>query len=1083
MKKAFSVIAALLFVLGLSLPVWPQNAISTGSISGHVTDSTGGTIQGATVTATSAETGVQRTAKTNEAGLYNFPVLKVGTYNLSFGQSGFKTTEVKSVVVQVGQTTSQDVSLQVGAVSESVTVTAEAPLLRETESSISTVVNQQLIEDLPLSGRRYTDFVLLKPNVTADGQFGLVSIGGQQGGSDSGYANGNGSSSFTVDGANATSGYYGDARGRTRVPYIFGEQSIQEFQVADNPYSAAYGGAGTGFINTVTKSGSDSWHGDAFYYNRNSGVGNANDAVDKANGVRTPLNVLQQFGADLGGPIANHRAWFYFDYEQQRQKDPISVINPSFSGISETNFGVAAGTPLPAPNGPFPTPSGLSSPAPSDPTYLQQVSNALTAIQSNLGQRARRRDDWSFFPKVDWQPTSNDHLTFAYNYNRFNSPGGTITFNPTSFFGVDALPNNFVRDHHATVHWTHTFGSNLLEDLHASFLRDEQKDTPSGLINPTLPWVLLIGQGLTLSLGNPNFSNRDPREYQWELGEQVSWIHGRHSFKFGMDLNRTHVTDFNPFNFPGLYLFFLFTPGDLSNFALGHYGIYNQNAGNPVFRFTFPYYGFYVQDKYQVRRNLTLDLGLREDFQVYPQPVRNPAFPLTGQFPNRYLRLGPRFGFSYQPFGKTVVRGGFGIFHEILNGLNYEFSAVGNGLPAQQSSTFARFNSSLPPNMQSPTFPGTLSSGFTAPNLTLISPGLHTPYIIESSLEIQRELFANTTLSVGTLWTHAVHLLASTAFDLNLTPPTGTTTYIVCPAGSGSSSANPVNTAVCTGPTFRAPTLDGGQLADGLITSQFSQINALISPGVNHYNSLYVQLQRRVAQGLSLQTAYTFAKDIQGNGADFNNQFDFRNTHGPTLLDQRHRLSVAAVYSPNAGGLSNDVARTLLSNWTISTVMQFNSGRPYTALLGSTCTGVDFNDCIGAGNPINNSAVNQSTGNTSMGINGGGSPSPTQGYNSFYGPWIDEIDLGISRGFHITERQSITFKAQAFNLFNHPNFFVQAGTGVNATQYSPIGPTCGDGTSANQQCFLVPASGFKALTSIDQLNGPRIFQFALTYKF
>ncbi len=494
MKTVFLAMTALL-ACTISPTLRAQNPISGGSLSGIVTDTSGGAVVGVAVTLTNVATGVQTKARTNGSGIFNFPVLGVGTYTLSFTKDGFKTTEVKDVVVHVGQTSSVNVSLEVGALTQSVTVTAAVPLLSPTESSVSTVVNQKLIEDLPLSGRRFTDFVLLTPNANPDGQFGLVSIGGQQGGADSGYANGNGSNSFTVDGANDTSNYFGDARGRTRVPYIFGEESVQEFQVADSPYNAAYGGAGTGFVNTVTKSGSDRFHGGAFYYNRNSGTG-ADDAVDHANGIKTPLNVLQQFGANLGGPVVQHKSWFFFDYEQQRQLEPISVINSAYSGLSETDFSVAAGTPLPPPNSPFPAAASFSAPpAPSDPNYpafLQGVSNALHAINSNLGQRNRRRDDLLFFPKLDWQPAEKDHLSFNYNYNRFNSPGGTFTFNPVSSFGVQALPNNFVRDHHATAHWTHTFTANLLNDFHMSFLRDEQLGTPSGLISPTFPNIFMF---------------------------------------------------------------------------------------------------------------------------------------------------------------------------------------------------------------------------------------------------------------------------------------------------------------------------------------------------------------------------------------------------------------------------------------------------------------------------------------------------------------------------------------------------------------------------------------------------------------
>lgn len=1079
MRKA-SWLSFLSMMLGWVSFATAQNAISNGAISGSVSDPSGLSVPNAKVVAKSVGTGVERSTTTNSAGLYSFPSMGVGSYELVVSRDGFKTTQVRDVVVQVGQTTTQNVQLEVGALTQQVTVEGSSPLFQTTESSVSTVVDQKLIEELPLSGRRYTDFVLLTPNANPDGQFGLVSIGGQQGGADSGYANGNGSNSFTVDGANDTSNYFGDARGRTRVPYIFGEESVQEFQVADSPYNAAYGGAGTGFVNTVTKSGSDRLHGGAFYYNRNSGTG-ADDAVDHANGIKTPLNVLQQFGANLSGPVVHHKSWFFFDYEQQRQLEPISVINSAYSGLSETDFSVTAGTPLPPPNSPFPAAASFSAPpAPSDPNYpafLQGVSNALHAINSNLGQRNRRRDDLLFFPKLDWQPAEKDHLSFNYNYNRFNSPGGTFTFNPVSSFGVQALPNNFVRDHHATAHWTHTFTTNLLNDFHVSFLRDEQLGTPSGLITPTFPNIFMFARGF-FGLGNPTFANADTKEFQWTIGEQLNYTRGRHNPRFGFDFNRTHITDFFPGNFLGTYSF-----NDLTQFALGHYGFFTQSAGNPVFPFTFPYYAFYVQDKYQVRKNLTLDFGVREDFQVYPQPKQNPAFPLTGQFPNQYQRVSPRIGFAYQPMDKTVIRGGFGMFYMIFNGINYENSVITNGLASQQSSRFHRFDGTLPPNQQTPTFPSILSStgGFrAASDVSIVSPGFKTPYVLQSSLEIQRELFANTTLAVGTMWTHAVHLIASSAADLNLLAPVGTTTYIVCPRGTFS-VAKP---AVCTGPTFVQPNLDNGLLSDGAIPTFGGEVNALISPGLNHYNSFYVQLQRRAARGLSLMTSYTFSKTMQGDGADFNNQFDLRNTHGPSLLDQRHRISIAAVWSPDASHLSADWSRAVLSNWTVSILMQFNSGRPYTGLLNSACTGVDFNSCspTGGNDNLNDSAFNESTGNTALGINGAG-PSPGIGYNAFYGPWINEIDLGFARSFHITETQSIILKAQAFNLFNHPNFFVAQGRGVNQTQYDPLGPNCGDGATTNQTCFLVPDPGFKTLQSISELNGPRIFQFSFQYRF
>ena len=176
-----------------------QNAISGGAISGVVTDPSGALVNGAKVTMANESTGVQQTTQTNNTGFYSFPFVLVGSYSLSFEQSGFQKTSVNHVIVQIGQTTSQNISLKLGSTQESVSVTASTPLLRPTDSSISTVVNDRLIEELPLSGRRYTDFVLLTPNVNADGEFGLVSVGGQQGGADSGYANGNGSNSRSME--------------------------------------------------------------------------------------------------------------------------------------------------------------------------------------------------------------------------------------------------------------------------------------------------------------------------------------------------------------------------------------------------------------------------------------------------------------------------------------------------------------------------------------------------------------------------------------------------------------------------------------------------------------------------------------------------------------------------------------------------------------------------------------------------------------------------------------------------------------------------------------------------------------------
>jgi hypothetical protein len=1043
-------------------------------VSGTLRDPSGAVMPGVTVVVTNNATGVQVRTVSNAEGIYVFPVLAVGVYHATLNHSGFRTSELRNIEVAVGHTTNADVVLQLGSETERVEVEASSDTLNPTDVSVSTVVQQTLIEGLPLSGRRYTDFVLLTPNVTMDGQFGHVSFAGQQGGTLSGYSNtsggssnANGSSAFTVDGSNATSFYYGDARGFTRLPFLFGLQSVQEFQVVPNAYNSAYGGAGAGFINTVTKSGTNVWHGDAFYYNRNSGTG-ANDAVDKASGYARPLNVLQQFGGDLGAPLVKDKLFFYFDYEQQRQKQPLYVAGTTQASVTEADFGVPSGTQLPASNSHFPAASSLT-PAeatanPLNPLYLQGVSDALNEILSNIGPRQRRRDMYEFLPKLDWQPEATDHLTFFYNYNHFQSPGGIITFSPEGFGGIEALGDNGVRDHEASAHWIRVISPTAVNDFHATWVRDEQLYNPTGLVPPTAPLVQLI-QPQYFALGNETFSYNNVREYQFELTDHLTYTHGKHELEFGVDYNRARIATDNPGNFYGQYLFLT-----LQNFALGKWDIYNQSTGNPRFNFTVPYLGFYGNDTMRLLPNFTLSFGIREDFQIYPNPRGNPLLPFSNTYNNQYQRVSPRLGFSYQPFAKTVLRGGIGLYYGLLAAVNYQNSTQSNGVATQQAALqlVDIGNANSVPAQQAPVFPNALPLNdprFAAgTNITVIAPGFKSPSVTNASLQIEEEIASRTKLIMGAMWTHGVHLTASTAYDMNLLPLSGQTTYVVCPSGT------PAGVATCSGPSYAGPTMDSGLLREGAISPHLGQIDALISPGVNNYVSFFTQLNRQMAHGLSALMSYTLSKTTQ-SGVDFYNQFDLANTHGLALQDQRHRLSVALIWSPEIG-ISNATAKAILSHWSVSLLSQFNSGHPYTGLLNPAANG----------NYVNDSAALQTAANSAGGIADRG-PSPDIGLGAFDGPWITEVDLGLQRKFNIVGRQTLTFKAQAFNLLNTPNYFVQFGGGINPYQYNPVGSTCGNGISVNQTCYLVPAAGFKTYQSISQPNGPRIMQFSLTYSF
>jgi hypothetical protein len=1092
-KRAWPVLCRLVLSSALlaNIVLIAQNVVLTGALGGRITDASGAIMPGASVVLRNLATGTQQSCETNRAGIYRFPVLMPGTYSVTADIKGFR--DVQALVrIQVGNTTSQDMKLQVGASRDTVRVSGTTPLLRPTESSASTVLERSLIEDLPLNGRKYTDFATLTPNTSYDGDTGLVSLAGQQGGEDSGYANGNGSNAFTVDGSNATSNYFADIIGRYRIPYLYGEDAIQEFQVSESPYSAIYGG-GAGFVNAVTRSGSNEFHGSAFYYNRNSATG-ANDALDKAAGFPKPEDALQQFGAGVGGPIRRDHLWYFVDYEQQLRNNPISVLNPALTNTPATlpsflssNFGLPAGTILPAPNGPLPMPGSDTAPDPTNPVYLQQVSNTLNAINSNLGTKARKRNDWVITPRLDYQPTSRDSLFLSLNLNRFNSPGGVITDPTVGNYGTQTLANAYVHTFQASLGWTHTFSSTLLNEFHAATSEDNQISTPTGLA-PNIP-TLILDSPAPFILGNAPFSVGKVFERQYSVADRIDYVIGKHTLQFGFDMNRAWDSDNNDGgadpneavefgSFLGSYEF-----SNLEDFALGEYNQFSQASGNPTFSFAVPYYGFYVQDTYRALPQLTLEMGLREDFQVYPQPAENPAFPLTGQYPNQFRRLAPRFGFSWQPASKTVVRGGFGDFYTNMNGLNYRNAVVSNGLASQQSSVNASYTAGAP-NRQLPTFPNILPGNSplfqASPDISLISPQFRVPYILQASLQIEREILENTTLSIGTMWNHGVHLLSGSAYDLNLNPLQGATTYVVCPPNAAA--------VPCTGPTITLPNMDNGLLTEGRINPNLGQINELISPAQNYYDSFFVELQRRMSRALSVQFAYTFAKSIMLEGMDFNNQFDFSNTHAPSLLDQRNRISLAAVYRPGLEKLTTSgTGRAVLAGWTLSSVMEFSSGRPYAALLSPACTSstLSFNNCDGANGNLNDTAFNQDTANTAAGINGAG-PTPGIGLNSFYGPWLERIDVGLGRGFVIREGKELQFQAQAFNLFNHANYYVQNGDGINQLQYNPIGTNCGDGASLNQTCYLVPNSGpgnFGALQEISPNGLPRVLQFSARFAF
>src|ERR1041384_6331277 len=332
MLKLFASFARILLlvicVAAISISAAAQSQATSGNIEGRVVDPNGAAVAGATVSATNQQTGLEKSATSNDEGLFSIILLPPGTYTVRTNASGFSGSEVKDVTVTVGSHTPVDVKLTVGGTTATVTISEPVPLVETARTSVATTINQRSIENLPINGRNFQDFATLSPAVVRDPRGGDLSVGGQRGTLNS----------LQVDGVDNNNTFFGQALGRggVRPPYQFSEESVQEFQVNQNGFSAEFGRAGGAVINVVTKSGGNEFHGGAFEYFRDESL-NSNDPVTKANEARRgqpnkrPPFRINQFGGRLGGPIKHDKAFFFFTYDGQRSNVPQVLDVPNLS--------------------------------------------------------------------------------------------------------------------------------------------------------------------------------------------------------------------------------------------------------------------------------------------------------------------------------------------------------------------------------------------------------------------------------------------------------------------------------------------------------------------------------------------------------------------------------------------------------------------------------------------------------------------------------------------------------------------------------------------------------------------------------
>jgi hypothetical protein len=975
----------LLLLTAAPTSLFAQASLGSGRLEGNLADATGARIPGATVTVRNTRTGIATTQPSDANGHFVFLTLEPGSYQIEVSKQGFENTVVNDVKVSVGTTTTVQPTLAIGNVRQTVTVTSAAPLVDTKQSALSTVVDENSIRSLPLNGRNFTDFALLTPGATTDGDFGMVSFNGIAGNFNN----------YTVDGVNDNNAFFEQQIGRTSIPFQFSEDVIQEFQVTSTGFEAEFGQAGGGLVNTVTKSGGNVVHGDGYYYILDSAL-NANDSINNSSGIAKPHNRRQQFGGTIGGPIRRDRLFYLGNYEGQVRNEPLTVNNaPGLVGLP--------------------------------PNFFTQNPALNTEVDAASGSFPRSFNQNTAFFKVTGMLTPKNTFSATYNFQRFRSPHGY--FNTPTSTGDGLSLTDGATSHFAQFSLVTAFSPATSNELRLHFGNDSHFDLPA--TSPTGPAVTIQNPDTGFVFGGNRFqlSTSDRR---YEVTDNLTKVMGRHTIKTGVDINVNHDRDYFIYGPKGEYRF-----RSLADVPSGAFELYLQSFGETTAKFTSPTYSFFGQDQFRATDRLSLNFGARYDLQVLPQPpVCNPAFTPTCKINYSKHNIAPRAGFAYALDSRntTVVRGSFGLFYIQEDLLDVSEATLSNGISRQFLVVVGPgFNNNNP----LVTFPNSLTS-FPAgaggtPSLLVFAPNFRSPYVEQANFAVEHQFGSHTALSVGYVYSHGLALLGNSngvtrqangnfGLDLNLVPPALQT----LPQFGGSFTND--NVTLPNGVTYNVPDFEA---IDGIVNPNFSTINAVDNSGKSKYNALLVSL-RHSSRQFQTAVAYTLSKTID-QGTGYFNQFDQVAQRGPSQLDQRNRLVLSGAWLPQFHALRD---------FTFATVANFASGRPYTAVFDTP--------------QLNFSVV------------------PGEGYNSFYGPGVEDIDFSVARAVKLSERMNLKFSAEAFDLFNHPNFQQNA---VDNVQYT----TAQIGSTNNWTA--TPNPHFGAGLAMAPRYGSRAFQFSARFSF
>jgi Carboxypeptidase regulatory-like domain len=1065
----------------LVLPAVAQDA-GFGSISGTVTDPNHSVVSGANVTVIQTDTGIKRDLQTTSTGSYSATFLKPGRYEVVVSATGFAKADRKNLIVPVGQIVNIDVELPVAGAQDSVTITGEAPLIDTEKVGTSQEIGQNMLANMPINGRRFDEVVLLTPNVAPDGTSGLIAYRGV-----SGLYNTN-----LIDGANNNQAFFSEARGRAiGAPYVYSTDSIQEFQSAASSYGAEFGQAAGGQINAVSKSGTNQYHGDLFYYLRYPDL-NALDPYGKAHNLFTqPVHQQHQFGGSVGGPILHDKLFFFFTYDGFRKVNPIVYL---------TNFNFST----------FTCPVQLT--AAQCQAALNYINGSAAGIGGlhNEGIFPRLVKQDIFFPKVDWQLNPKNHISAEFNWQDFKEPNGYNTSNTVTNGGASQNGTSSFHERFGIANWTSVIGPTSVNQVLFQVSRDFETAS-TNTAGPTVSISGVASYGETSALPRGAF----PDEHRFQVADIYSKTQGRHDLKAGLDFSFIHEYLANLFQGDGSYSYSVSgTPAlNLASWMLDVYGVDTTAtdglAGRHYKSFTqvndpITHIGAddfwnkdlsgFAQDRFKLMSKLQLSAGVRWDVQLVPQPPKpNTTSTLATLYTDKihigYTAFQPRVGFSYQGWKGGVVRGGYGMFVGLTSNSTYYTMRVENGVYQQQYNVSKSSSISNPFPSWAPQYTNVL---FTPPGPALAAPfsGALTPQVVNNGaaltplafrgldpnfknpyshsfdIAVEQELPFHSAVTLGYVGNRAMRL--PIFVDVNLLPATQTTTYDVVDG-----SHNTLSTVTLPWYTQRATYADANLLAG------FSVVNSW-------YHSFVVTLKKPMTHGIELLGNYTYSHatdggQISGVNGTFNgtdtpvDPMNLKAEYGRSDLDMRSRVTGTFIFSPTIK-MNNSLLNNAVNGWSMSGAYTAQSGNPVTGFMSNSP-----GSGLGVGDPLNTSGVSGDGGLTgaelSLFNSGTGGRVPQVKRNAFAGPGVHNLDARISRDFTIREGLKVQVIAEAFNLANHQNIL-----SVNTNLSSYLTPAqCGHTNGCIAPYTGVPFGSASSTNST--LFGPRQTQFTAKFLF